>query len=431
MQKMLSFLVLVWLYQTTGFGQVRSNPRPTSAWDGRAFLYFNGTIDSTAALPGNLANGLENLEQRVIDAINNANSSIDVAAYELNSLNIVVALCKAKERGLRVRLIVDDQAAPSNNKDLWKVARSLLEKRYHIVWMTDAGWPWVRSKSSYYKGHRAQMHHKFMVIDRLSSSPSDDVVLTGSYNYTITGMVSMQNLLVIHDPILAMTYETEFEQMWGSSADLPDSSKAAFHQYKKNLAAPSLRSGSSSIDVYFTPVSIQRNDDYFLQILARTILIEADHDIKICAFSFSTGINLDEAIRNKFESSSVSVQAIFEPSLANQPWSLYRAMTGHPTSKSPWKTRPDAFLAKEDRHLHHKYILIDADNPDTTDTPVVISGSLNFSQNANDENDENFLIIRDKRLANQYLQEFLARFKKAAGRSTEEVKDEGDPIDTD
>lgn len=431
MREILSLLFLAWVSHDTGFGQIRSNPLPTSAWDGRVFVYFNGTIDSTASLPGNLANGLENLEQRVIDAINSAKSSVDVAAYELNSLNIVVALCKAKERGLRIRLIVDDQAAPANNKDLWKVARGLLERRYHVPWMTDAGWPWVRAKSSYYKGYRAQMHHKFMVIDRLSPSSSDDMVLTGSYNYTITGMVSMQNLLVIRDPILAMTYETEFEQMWGSSSDLPDSSKAAFHRYKRNLSAPSLKLGSSSIDVCFTPVSFERNDDHFLQILAKATLMEADHDIKICAFSFSTGIHVDDAIRDKFESSSISVQAVFEPSLANQPWSLFRAMTGHPTSKMPWKKRPEVFLAKEDRHLHHKYILIDAENPDTNDTPVVISGSLNFSQNANDENDENFLIIRDKRIANQYLQEFRARFRRAAGGTVEEVKDDADPIDTD
>ncbi len=395
--------------------QIHYTASPTLSLNGKAILFFNGTVDSAMADPGNLANGLDNLEQRVIDAINAAGSSVDVCAYELTSLNIVVAICKAHERGVRVRIIVDDRGAPRNNENLWRITRNLLEKRYKVPFMSDAGWPWVHVKDNFYPGSRAQMHHKFVIVDQLSPDSTDDVVLTGSYNFTITGLVSMQNLLVIRDHRVALQFTQEFEQMWGSSGPMPDSTRAAFHQRKTALPLPSVSWGEhSSVSVHFAPMDFEKKKPNFLHLIADLISREADHDIKICSFSFSTGIEIDDAIREKYESlAGFEVKAVFERSLGKQGWSLFQAMTGQPKSKRPWRKIADAYLAYEDRHLHHKYLLIDAENPDTTDVPIIITGSFNFSHNANEENDENFLVIRDRQLANQFLQEFYARFKKA------------------
>ncbi len=421
-----------WLLISIGMplqAQIHYNLKPTSCLNGRVFVFFNGAIDSSKALPGNYANAVENFEQRVIDAINTARMSIDVAAYELNSLNIVVALCKAKERGVRVRLIVDDKAAPNNNPALWKVARKLLEYRYKVPYMTDAGWPWVKSKDNYFKGYRGQMHNKFMVIDYLTPSKEDDCVLTGSYNYTITGLVSMQNMLVIRDYELADIYTKEFEIMWGSSTEVPDTTRAAFHQYKGDVHNGPLTYSNlkKQLEVYLTPINKSKSRPNFLQVIADLISKEAQHDIKICAFSFSTKIEIDDAILEKQEMRpGFDIKAVFEPSLGKQKWSLYNAMIASPLSKNPWKKPAEAYLADEDKHLHHKYLIIDAENPDTTDIPIVITGSLNFSNNANEINDENFLVIRDRRLANQYLQEFYARFNRAKQNSglKTEIKEE-------
>ncbi len=54
--------------------------------------------------------------------------------------------------------------------------------------------------------------------------------------------------------------------------------------------------------------------------------------------------------------------------------------------------------------LHHKYGIIDASYPDSD--PVVITGSHNWSSAAENDNDENTLIIHDPYIANQYMQEF-------------------------
>ncbi|MCB0831954.1 MAG: hypothetical protein KDC45_00680 [Bacteroidetes bacterium] len=395
----------------------------------QVLIFFNGSTDSSYAFPGNWANGLENLEQRVIDCINQSKRSIDIAAFELNSLNIVVALCKAKERGVRVRLVFDDEHAPNNNPPLWKVARSLLTTKYGIPIMSDAGWPVVNRKDKFLKGYRSLMHHKFIVIDNLSSDSHDAVVITGSYNFTITGMVSMQNVVIIRNANLARNYTVEFEKMWGGSGDLPDETKAKFHQYKPFAIFDPIDFGKSSIQVYFAPFGrSSRDQDNLLARIADIITKETEHDIRICSFSFSSGIEIDDAIREKFELHHVDVKAVFDKTSKSK-YSLYAAMTGNSGSLNPWTKKADAYLANEDRQLHHKYILIDAENPDARDIPVVITGSFNFSKNANEVNDDNFLVIRDREAVNQFLQEFYARYARARKANQVEPSAEIEPTE--
>lgn len=66
----------------------------------------------------------------------------------------------------------------------------------------------------------------------------------------------------------------------------------------------------------------------------------------------------------------------------------------------------------EIRKLHHKYMILDARVPRRG---TVITGSANWSAAANNSNDENTLFIFCDRIANQYVQEFYARFIRAGG----------------
>jgi hypothetical protein len=64
--------------------------------------------------------------------------------------------------------------------------------------------------------------------------------------------------------------------------------------------------------------------------------------------------------------------------------------------------------------LHHKYAIIDGEQ--TTTNSKVITGSHNWSANANFSNDENTLIISNARVANEFFQEFGARYWQAGGQ---------------
>ena len=63
--------------------------------------------------------------------------------------------------------------------------------------------------------------------------------------------------------------------------------------------------------------------------------------------------------------------------------------------------------------MHSKYILIDADMPQSN--PIVQTGSFNYSTAATVGNDENILMIYDSLIANQYYQEFVKRYTEAGG----------------
>ena len=53
--------------------------------------------------------------------------------------------------------------------------------------------------------------------------------------------------------------------------------------------------------------------------------------------------------------------------------------------------------------LHHKYAIIDANVP--ASNPLVLTGSHNWSSNAENNSDENTLFIYNETIANIYLQE--------------------------
>ncbi|HRJ74826.1 MAG TPA: phospholipase D-like domain-containing protein, partial [Anaerolineales bacterium] len=55
--------------------------------------------------------------------------------------------------------------------------------------------------------------------------------------------------------------------------------------------------------------------------------------------------------------------------------------------------------------LHHKVIIID--------NSIVITGSLNFSANADDSNEENVIILDNPEIAALYIQEFEKNWAQA------------------
>lgn len=146
-----------------------------------------------------------------------------------------------------------------------------------------------------------------------------------------------------------------------------------------------------------------------------------------CIFAWSDSA-LENVIKQKWEGSArdsegewtgFELKGVFERLFWNQWWSANLNMTGQTAPRvsetNPnirWAVTPPIFRDRESRKLHHKYMIIDAD---TAFNPTVITGSANWSRNANAINDENTLFIHDARIANQYAQEFYARYEQAGG----------------
>ena len=106
------------------------------------------------------------------------------------------------------------------------------------------------------------------------------------------------------------------------------------------------------------------------------------------AFAF-THDALGGAMRDRFKS-GIDVRGVFEKRQADNRYSEYEAMkaAGLPV-----------IMDKSRGTMHHKVIVIDGE--------TVITGSYNFSKNAEERNSENLLIIKGNReIAAAYLAEF-------------------------
>ena len=122
----------------------------------------------------------------IVEAVAKANKEIDIFIFSCSSDAIVQALCEAKQRGVRVRIIADSNQAAGKYSKIGNLA-SVVDEVY------------IDSRAG-------NAHHKFMVIDGES-------VLTGSFNYSKNAeQYNRENLLHIHEPAIAVKYRQAWEQ---------------------------------------------------------------------------------------------------------------------------------------------------------------------------------------------------------------------------
>jgi phosphatidylserine/phosphatidylglycerophosphate/cardiolipin synthase-like enzyme len=132
-------------------------------------------------------------ENELIDLINKAKTSIDVAVFYISETEIVSHLCSATERGIKVRIITDREAESTNKNALEQFLRC-----------------GIAVKVNTYEG---RMHLKNMIVD-------DKIIATGSYNYTYGAEHKNEEVLVIiKDKSVAKEWTAKFNEMWNHEAN--------------------------------------------------------------------------------------------------------------------------------------------------------------------------------------------------------------------
>lgn len=129
---------------------------------------------------------------RINALIQQALRSIDICVFTITDNRISREIEDAHRRGVRVRIITDDEKAQDRGSD--------------VDDLRDKGIP-VRIDSS-----PSHMHHKFAIFDA-------EVLLTGSYNWTRSAaMHNQENFLVTADERLVNPFRQTFETLWESFA---------------------------------------------------------------------------------------------------------------------------------------------------------------------------------------------------------------------
>ncbi len=281
---------------------------------------------------------------RLIDAIGRVRNTLDIAAFMLDEKEITKAILEAYKNGVKVRVVTDDE-------------NGLDDPEGSAQEFVAAGIPVVGDERG------ALMHHKFMILD-------GNAVWTGSWNYTENSTFNNnENAIVFDSPQIAALYEAEFNKMFEQHQFGPHKPSNEIHEV--NLA-------EGPVDVYFTP------EDNVEPILTQ-LLSGAQKSIRLLTFSFTNDAYRDAILAAMQR--GVKFQGIVE--------------------KKGWEVGefPALFCAHAETRsdgnpylLHHDVFIIDE--------AVIITGSMAFSKNALENNDENVLVIHSEALAKAYYDEF-------------------------
>lgn len=378
-------------------------------------VYFNMPSDHSVALANNETSDEHDLIGTLEALIDSAQSSVDLCIYDLEHPRIGRALVRAKQRGLRVRLVTDNyNRHDSHQVDslMWNMMR-----KGRIISIDDDGDVYMPDGTIFDNSlvnAGADMHNKFAVIDALNGNPDDDYVWTGSTNLTYTGAFNTNHTVIIKDNEIAKAYVAEFEQMWGSSNNLPNPERARFHKDKRKNDVPHVfYVDTTRVELYFAPINRTDTKPSIASRLVELAGQETQHDIGFQAFAISASFPLSQKIWQLSATGNIALNGVID-----------RQFYGRYENNGDIWASPEAralnrmiLPANELRKLHHKVLLVDAAHPDPSDKGVVVTGSYNFSNNAEVNNDENLLIIYSDAITNQFYQDFMGVMSRANEKS--------------
>jgi phosphatidylserine/phosphatidylglycerophosphate/cardiolipin synthase-like enzyme len=324
-------------------------------------VYFTDPVNIT-----NPADWQSSVAGRLVEKINAAQTSIHIASFEFDLTPVAEALIAARQRGVDVRWVTDDEHGLEADEE---------PGHGQFAMLREAGIE-VRSDT-----RSALMHNKFWIFD-------GQIVWTGSTNVTESGIFKQDNnAVVIQSPELAAIYEREFQEMWDGQFG-PRSPSTLDEQVTVV--------NGSQIVVIFT------SEDPALETAIVPIVQSATTSVRFLTFSF-TDYPLADAMSQRAQA-GVDVAGVFEK-------------VGSETEAAELRTLMCRKLpVRQDGNpgfLHHKFIVVDE--------RIVITGSMNYSTNAETNNDENVIIIDNADIARLYLQEFERVWNLASDPDIEEI----------
>lgn len=296
----------------------------------------------------------DDLEAPIINFIAAAQEELLVSVQELDHRPIAEALIAARKRGVFVRVILEQdylrEAKPPADDGLGaqEINRELLTR------ILRGG---VDAKADY---NPNIFHQKFIVRDR-------DAVLTGSTNFTTTGVTkNLNHIAIITDEEVAREYAREFRQM----------RRGIFG--KRSLETP--RKPLDDHVVSGIRIKPLFAPDHAPEMEFIKQMIKAQTRIDFAAFTFSQSSGIDDALVNA-QQKGLQVTGILDRRQANQTWAAKHTLQAGGVTLHRNKTGTGV------RKVHHKLMVID--------DALTIIGSFNYTGPANLLNDENIMVLGD------------------------------------
>jgi competence ComEA-like helix-hairpin-helix protein len=457
--KLLNLFLFLFLFPLTACQQAKSDDKALKPLpqDSSIQVYFNHSQSSEYQEPyrQKIRKG-DNLEKIIIEAISQAEFTIDVAVQELRLPLIAQALAEKHLAGVKVRVILENnynrawsdlatdelteltkreqqkyqdfQKFVDINED-GKLSEEEINQRDALKIIRNAKIPLIDDTADGSKGS-GLMHHKFLVIDnRFVIVTSANFTLSGIHgdysNYDSLGNVN--NLIKIDSVELADIFTKEFNIMWGDGVGGKFDSK--FGLQKPTREFQQVTFGNNKVTVNFSPTSPTKLwIDSSNGLIGKT-LKSAVNSIDSALFVFSAQ-RLSNILETRHKE-KVKIRTLLEPDFAFRFYSEGLDMMGvalsnnckYELNNQPWSNPINTVgvpLLTSGDLLHHKYAVVDK--------TIVITGSHNWTEAANIGNDETVLVIENTQVAAHYAREFERLYVNAEfnipGRIEKKVKQE-------
>lgn len=310
------------------------------------------------------------IDERVIDAMDQATTSIDIAVYGFDHPGITSAVLRARARGVAVRFVGHGE----------ELATSTGMKAIQT-----AGVPMVLRPGS------ALMHHKFVIVDR-------HMVGFGSFNFTTYAAdQNDENFVWAESTELATIFQGEFDQMFAGKFGAKKTARAT---------RPTVPVDGGSVTLAFSPKEQTSTR-------LREALASAQTRVYFMTYSFTLADVANDLVA--LASRGVEVVGVFDKSSASSRYSQddFLAANGVRVSLDG-NENASGFAGGR---LHDKVMIVDAGGSD----PLVVTGSYNWSAGATDDNDETLAILRGQRFVAPYVAEFCRVYRNSSA-ATQQVE---------
>lgn len=303
--------------------------------------------------------GDDSLIKPIVDFIDKAKKRqrLMIAVQEIDNREIAEAIIKARLRGVIVQLVVEQSylLGKAKPKSLEKAFLSSgVHEENRILFNAI-----LRSTSDIKMDFNPKIfHQKFMILG--------NSVLTGSTNFTTTGVTkNLNHIVVFNDAEVANVFKKEFSEI----------RNGRFGRQSLNRDEKPKEAKVSTIRVkpLFAP-------DHSPEMEIMKQILKAKKRIDFAVFTFAKSSGIDDALIAAHER-GVKVTGVLDRRQGNQDWAPMKLFKEVGINIKLAGNR--GTLGK----LHHKLMVID--------DQIVILGSFNYTKPANLSNDENIVVIGD------------------------------------
>jgi PLD-like domain len=272
----------------------------------------------------------DDLEGVIVDFIEGAKASLDIAVQELDNERIAKAILAARWRGVRVSIVLEQSYLREERLSLKSPPTSLEQ------------WQWTPTKGTNAMNRRIAtallqsnidlkldfnkkiFHQKFIIRDYRGKANRTSALLTGSTNFTDTDCHSnLNHIFVFNDTGVCRQYANQFAEI----------ERGEFGRRGLGSEPPIFDLNRVPVSVLFAPDNVPEQE------VIKQVL-KAERAIKFAIFTFAGSSAIDDALLMAARA-GCKVTGALDPGQAAQPWS---AQQGTPGAAPPWLKRKNISL---------------------------------------------------------------------------------------